>query len=117
MSLSLSLSISLLPPSEAILILLIDYIITKRVIITNHECRVPHPHPTIIIPDSRPLLPRTRIHRPRLLLHVLIAPLSYQGAYKVHTRSLAVEVGLAVLASLGLGLGIFLSGLSVGIYM
>jgi len=42
---------------------------------------------------------------------------SYQGAYKTKDRSLLLEVLLAVVASGLIGVGIFLGGLSVGIYM
>jgi hypothetical protein len=50
-----------------------------------------------------------------LLLHVKIGGCRYQGAYK--TRSLAVEIVIAVLAAGAVSLGVFFLGLSVGIFM
>lgn len=54
---------------------------------------------------------------PCLLLHVTHPTSSYQGAYRNKDRSLVLELLLAVLSAGLIGVGIFLLGLSVGIYM
>jgi hypothetical protein len=76
---------------------------------------IPDPHPSGQLPKSGPHLRRGGFLPAGLLLHVRPSPRSYQGAYK--SRSLIIEVVIAVLAAAAVGVAVFFLALSVGIYL
>ncbi len=85
------------------------------IIIAFNGLPIPHPHPSGQLPKRRPHLRSGRFLPPRLLLHVTPSSLSYQGAYK--SRSLIIEVIIAILAAAAIGVAVFFLALSVGIYL